>query len=122
SRVASFLVLENDNDYKRLNLESERGKIPGDLGAFIEKVWAQAGQVLSPREALQRFLDRVNPRTHALDGGNDAPLRKLLSLLADRDFALPQAALDCLLAPSEDLPSSYFKRFASRGQEIEPFV
>ena len=26
SRVASFLVLENETDYKRLNLEEERGK------------------------------------------------------------------------------------------------
>ena len=33
SRVASFLVLENEADYKRLNLEEERGKtVNGDLG------------------------------------------------------------------------------------------
>src|SRR5262249_36552415 len=32
SRVASLLVLENDADYKRLNLEAERGKtVAGDL-------------------------------------------------------------------------------------------
>src|SRR5262249_2929959 len=32
SKVASFLVLENENDYKRLNLEEERGKtVSGDL-------------------------------------------------------------------------------------------
>jgi hypothetical protein len=34
SRVASFLVLVNDADYKRFNLEQERGRtVAGDLGA-----------------------------------------------------------------------------------------
>src|SRR5204862_12325 len=43
SRCASFLVLENENDYKRLNLEEERGRrLPGyrllDLGQAAEAV------------------------------------------------------------------------------------
>ncbi|MBI1917522.1 MAG: hypothetical protein HYS12_22720 [Planctomycetes bacterium] len=123
SRVASFLVLENDDDYKRLNLQAERGKtVPGDLSAFIEKVWAQVGQVLSPREALGRFLARVNPRIKALDGENGAQLGKLLSLLADRDFALPQASLDGALTRRDDVPASYLKHLAGRRQEIDPCV
>ena len=40
SRVASFLVLENEADYKRFNLEDERGKtLADDLGKFLDVTW-----------------------------------------------------------------------------------
>src|SRR5205807_2926333 len=52
SRVASFLVLENVGDYKRFNLEEERGKtVAGDLGQFLDDLWANLGRVVNPREA-----------------------------------------------------------------------
>ena len=51
SRVASFLVLENVNDYKRLNLEEERGKTVG----------RRPGQL--PRRCLEEHgPGRVGPR------------------------------------------------------------
>ena len=49
SRVASFLVLENESDYKRFNLEEERGKtLTGDLGSFLDQAWATLGKIASP--------------------------------------------------------------------------
>src|SRR5206468_8802882 len=47
SRVASFLILENAADYKRFNLEEERGKtVAGDLGQFLDDLWANLGRVV----------------------------------------------------------------------------
>ena len=44
-RVASFLVLENENDYKRLNLEEERGEVlRDDLDDFLKLAWKQPDQ------------------------------------------------------------------------------
>ena len=63
SRVASFLVLENENDYKRLNLEEERGKtLTGDLGDFLDELWATLGSRVTARQAFERFL---RPGRHA---------------------------------------------------------
>src|SRR2546423_13335045 len=70
SRVASFLVLENEADYKRLNLQEERGKVVagGDIGQFIETVWQQLGRVMSAKDAFLRFLARVEPRIQFKNG------------------------------------------------------
>ena len=60
SRVASFLVLENEADYKRLNLEAERGKtIAGDLGDFLDEAWTEPGPA---GDAARRPFDRLPDR------------------------------------------------------------
>src|SRR5207249_372659 len=84
SRAASFLVLENDADYKRLNLEEERGKtLAGDMGEFLDRAWATMGKVVSARESFLRFLDRVDGRVKLFDGENGPHVKKLLALLDD---------------------------------------
>ena len=97
SRVASFLVLENDNDYKRLNLQAERGKtVPGDLGVFVEKVWTQAGQVLSPRER------QVLRMRYGLAGGREHTLGEIadqLGVTSERVRQIESAALSKLRQP-----------------------
>src|SRR5262249_25639066 len=45
-----------------------------------------------------------------------------LSLLADRDFALPQASLDGPMTRREDVPAAYLKDLSVRRQEVDPFV
>jgi hypothetical protein len=88
SRVASFLVLENAADYKRLNLEAERGKtVSGDLGTFVESAWDQRSREVAPREELDRFLRRLPLLANA------GHARKLLDLLRDQDLVLPQSDL-----------------------------
>ena len=50
SRVASFLVLEDEKDYTRLNLEDERGKtVTGDFATFLDQAWKKLGKVLPPQ-------------------------------------------------------------------------
>ena len=63
SRVASFLVLENENDYKRLNLEEERGKtVNGDLGLFLDEIVAAiSARRRRPGKRSIAFLDRIEP-------------------------------------------------------------
>src|SRR5205807_7117916 len=57
SRVASFLVLENEADYKRLNLQEERGKtLPGDLGRFLDENWRLLARVVSARDDWLDYL------------------------------------------------------------------
>jgi hypothetical protein len=77
SRVASFLVLESEADYKRFNLDKERAQtIPGDLARSLEGMWKELGKLLTPREAFERFLtragfghtpERAGPRVRGVD-------------------------------------------------------
>ena len=61
SRVASFLVLENEADYKRLNLEESAAR-------SLRATWASSsmrrgqysGALLSARESFERFLRQVD--------------------------------------------------------------
>src|SRR5439155_2317366 len=61
SRAASFLVLENPADYKRLNLEEERGKVVpgGDLEQFLDNAWRNLARVISPKQAFKEFLNKI---------------------------------------------------------------
>jgi hypothetical protein len=89
SRVASLLVLENDSDYKRLNLEEERGKtVAGDLGAFLDNLWKEAGKVLSSRESFERFLEQIQARVKLFDGKDGKHVKKLLATMEENDFEL----------------------------------
>ena len=76
SRVASFLVLENDNDYKRLNLEEERGKtLSGDLGEFLDdRLWQ------TTRRAKSSVSARRSPSTAS---ASVKPMRTAGQLLHD---------------------------------------
>ncbi|HEY7424186.1 MAG TPA: VIT domain-containing protein [Gemmataceae bacterium] len=90
SRVASFLVLENEADYKRFNLEEERGKtVAGDLSMFLVDAWARLGAGMPAGKAFERFLKQVDKRVNLLNGPNGAHVRQMLGLLKETDFELP---------------------------------
>lgn len=94
SRVASFLVLENETDYKRFNLEEERGKtISGDLGVFIAEMWTRLGKRMPAIKEFERFLNRVDKRIHLLDGPQGAHVKQLFALLTEEDFDVPAGSL-----------------------------
>jgi hypothetical protein len=109
SRAASFLVLENEADYKRLNLEQERGKtVPGgDVGRFLDEAWQCLGKVVSGREMFDRFLSRIEPRVRLMNGPNGEHVKKLIALLAEQDFELPDGPLDGALRHVSDVPPTY---------------
>jgi tetratricopeptide (TPR) repeat protein len=94
SRVASFLVLENEADYKRFNLEEERGKtVAGDLGDFVGEMWTRLGKRMPAIKEFERFLSQVNPRLHLLDGPHGAHVRQMLAALTEEDFELPAGSI-----------------------------
>ncbi len=111
SRVASFLVLENDADYKRLNLEAERGKtVNGDLGSFLEGVWVNLGKPATAKQLFERFLERIEPRVKLTEGSDAAHVKKVLTLLADADFELPDAAIGGKPFDKKQVPAEYLKK------------
>jgi von Willebrand factor type A domain/Vault protein inter-alpha-trypsin domain len=109
SRVASFLVLENANDYKRLNLEDERGKIVpgGDVGKFLDDAWKALGKPLSARDGFVRFLEKIEPRVKTAQGPHAARLKKLLPLLTEADFELPEGMIAGAIVTKNMVPPQY---------------
>ena len=108
SRAASFLVLENETDYKRLNLEEERGKtVNGDLGEHIQKLWRQMGAARTARQAFVEFLERIEPRVKLMQGPQGEHVKKLLALLGDKDFELPPSAIHGAIVRKGDVPPAY---------------
>jgi hypothetical protein len=94
SRVASFLVLENEADYKRFNLEEERGRtVAGDLGEYIATMWAQLGKRMPAAKAFERFLSQVDKRVNLLNGPEGSHIKQLLDVLTEEDYALPAGSV-----------------------------
>jgi tetratricopeptide (TPR) repeat protein len=123
SRVASFLVLENDADYKRFNLEEERGKtIAEDLADFLNRAWEQLAVAPSVREDCDRFLRQVNPRVHLLDGPNGAHVARLLALLSDADFERPASPIRGGLLRSKDISSPYLADREHDRREVSTYL
>jgi hypothetical protein len=123
SRVASFLVLENEADYKQLNLEEERGKtLSGDLGDFVEQAWAGMGREATPRAQLDRFLRRLDRRVPLLQGDAGGEVRKLLGLLRDNDLTLPEGDLEGALLYEKDAFADYLAGRRRDRQAVGPYL
>src|SRR5205085_10810630 len=63
---------------------------------------------------VMRFLRRVTPRVHLLDGPHSAHVVKLLELLGDKDFELPSGGISGALVHKADVPDGYLKGLAER--------
>jgi tetratricopeptide (TPR) repeat protein len=123
SRVASLLVLENVNDYKRLNLEEERGKtLNGDLGTFLDDLWKGMGRVVSAKESFTRFLDKVAPTVKLFEGPDGAHVKSMLSVLKDAEFELPEAALAGALLTKKDVPPQYLAARDADRRNVETYL
>jgi hypothetical protein len=123
SRVASLLVLENESDYKRLNLEEERGKTAaGDLGAFLDNLWKDAGKVLSSRESFERFLEQIQARVKLFDGADGKHVKKLLAALSDADFELPPQAGGGAIWKRKDVPAEYMDARKHDPRNVATYV
>jgi hypothetical protein len=123
-RVASFLVLENPEDYKRLDLQKERGATlaQDDVGRFVEEAWKTAARGRSPRAGWKRFLTRVDARLPLLEGDSGSEVRKLVALLSDKDFDLPEGNLDGKILRKADVPSDYLAGRAKDRRALEPYL
>ncbi len=120
SRLASFLVLENENDYKRLNLEQERGQaVRGDLGAFLNQTWAGLARIAGPKESFERFLRQIDDRLRV---GGDAQVKRLLGLLGDKDFEISTGELPGSLLARSDVPPPYLAALTANRDDVTPFL
>jgi hypothetical protein len=123
SRAASFLILENETDYKRFNLEEERGKtLSGDLAKFLDEAWAVLGKSASAREQFVRFLKQVDGRTKVLGGDSGKHVAKLLALLKDADFELPTAKIAGALLRKGDVPPEYLSAREAAPRDVSPYL
>lgn len=134
SRVASFLVLENPADYKRLNLEEERGKVVpgGDLEKYLDDAWHNLARLIKPKQAFEHFLRNISGRLNltvqnwgpnagvlvAQFGVRPGPLQRsgqtsddhihrLFALLTDVDFQLPEALAGEAMVNKKEVPPAY---------------
>jgi hypothetical protein len=121
SRVASFLVLENEADYKRLNLEQERGKtLSGDLRRFLDDAWRSLAQTVSPRAAWERVLTQLG--SHLKPASGPDHVQKLLAVLTDADCELPSAPLAGGLVHKGDVPPSYLATRDADRRQVNPYL
>ncbi|MBY0525753.1 MAG: hypothetical protein K2R98_20275 [Gemmataceae bacterium] len=124
SRSASFLVLENAADYKRFNLEDERGKtVPGnDVGKFLDDAWKSMGKPLSARESYLRHLDRIDARVNLFKGAQGEHVKKLLAMLKDSDFELPEATIQGSIFNAGSVTPAYIKGRDADRRNVETYL
>src|SRR5262249_10167276 len=79
----------------------------GDVGKFLDEHWSALGKPVTAREAFARFLACVEPRVKLLTGANGAHVKKLLDLLAEKDFELPPGAVQGKVLRSQGTDAGY---------------
>jgi hypothetical protein len=124
SRVASFLVLENAADYKRLDLEKERGKTVkgGDVGKYLDEAWKGMARVISAKESFMRFLQRVDPRVKLMTSGDVNQFKKMLSLMSEADFELPETTISGAILRKADVPPVYLAMRDQNRRNVDNFL
>src|SRR5262249_31891205 len=122
SRTASFLILENENQYKPFDLDQERNKtLTGDLGQWLEETWKGFGKVASARELFKQFLDRIEARVKLMSGAQGEHVTRLLALMSDADYELPQATISGKLVRETDVPVEYLAMMDRDPQNVHTY-
>jgi len=124
SKVASFLVLENTTDYKRLDLEKERGQtLQGDMGKFLNDLYKVADiKAVTAKVAFRRFLDKVDPQVKLLTGAEGAHVKRMLELLKDADYDLPEATIAGALLSKKDVPPTFLAAIGADKNNVETYL
>jgi hypothetical protein len=124
SRAASFLVLENDAEYKRFNLEEERGKsVDGDMGDYLTTMWQQMGKSITARESFSRFFKQVEKRVPLTTGPQGAHVARLLALMHDKDFEVPAGHIDGGLLRAKEVPPEYLAHLLKGDRrDVHPYL
>jgi hypothetical protein len=123
SRTASFLILENEKEYKRFNLDEERNKtLTGDLGQWLENKWEGFGKVLSARASFRHFLERIEERVKLMSGAQGEHVKKLLALMSDADYELPAASINGKLLRETDVPMEYLVMRETDPQNVHTYL
>src|SRR5262249_14579110 len=91
SRAGSFLILESEADYKRFNLDEQKGRtVKGDLGVWLTEAWAQLAKEPSIKQAFGRLLFQIDGQTKVLTSSG-GQVKAVLDLLQEADCSLPSA-------------------------------
>src|SRR5262249_51907750 len=103
--------------------DEERGKtLTGDLGQWLEETWKGLGKVLSPKESLTRFLDRIEPRVKLMSGAQGDHFKKLLALMTDADCELPEAMVNGKLLRKGDVAPFYLAMRDHDPQNVNTYL
>src|SRR5262249_37606863 len=114
---------ENENDYKRLNLEEERGKtVSGDLASYLDGLWVNLGKPLSERAVFERFLAKTADKVKLYEGADGKHVKKLLSLLEESDFELPHMGAAAPLPDVKSVPSSYLSARKKDPRDVGVYI
>jgi hypothetical protein len=123
SRTASFLILENESEFKRFNLDEERGKtLTGDLGQWLEETWKGFGKVLSARQSFKQFLDRIEARVKLMSGPQGDHVKNLLALMSDAEYEMPSASVNGKILRETDVPLGYLVMRESDPQNVHTYL
>src|SRR5262249_43305753 len=78
SRVASFLVLEREEDYQRFDVKKEKDRsLKKDLDLYLEEAWSEAAATRSLKQVYARLLYVIDRQTKVLTGSDSAELKKM---------------------------------------------
>src|SRR5262249_24348268 len=124
SRAASFLLLENEADYKRLNLEEERGKliVGRDLADYLQELWTDLGKLHPERAVFGRFLAQIESRIKWKEAENGPHLEKRLASLADSDFELPEEQKPGVVQQRSEVPGAYLHARKTDPRNVGAYV
>ncbi len=123
SRSASFLVLENEAEYKRFHLDEARKEtIKGDLDRYLDNTWSSLGKESSTRQLFSKLLAQVNKRTGVLAGQGGEAVRQLLELLEEEDCALPTATVEGAILKEKDVPEAYLTARKRDRRSVHPYL
>jgi hypothetical protein len=121
-RVASFLVLENETDYKRLDLYQERNKtLTGDVAEYLQQAWAQRAKPISDRQRFQDLLARVDQATGVLTS-KESRVRELLQLLREEDFTYLSSPLLGELLHRKEVGKDYLSAREKDRSQVLPYL
>src|SRR5262249_5086847 len=110
-------------DYKRFNLEDERGKVvAGDLGGFVLAAFTRLGRAVTAKEAFGHVLKQVEGRANLLTGWNAPHVQKLLAALREDDFELPPAGVRGAILHKADVPPGYLAERDKDRRNVAPYL
>lgn len=121
-RVASFLVPEKGDEFRRFNLNAERRKVMTsdfDFSRFLARTNAST---VSPRTAFDRLLARVAPPIKLYESTESDCLQTLLDILPDSDFALPDAPVAGAVLRRSDVPTRYLTDRDASRRSVEVYL
>ena len=113
-------MLENEGDYKRLNLEQERGPvIAGDLGEFLNATWNTLRVLSDLASRLSASCVRSITR---LKVAGDAEVKHLLSVLSDKEFAVEAKEMPGSLLARADVPPDYLETRKDNRDDVTLYL